>query len=124
MTPALSLTDPSCEALRNDEPAASGISLRWEAFETPQIIEPIITTEPRTRRHRLALGSWRDPACILRAVDGGALKLEAGEAGTRLLNAGESQIVARALAGFSRVERVGSDISIPSVSNELDLSEP
>ena len=65
-----------------------------------------------------------DPACILRAVDGGALKLEAGEAGTRLLNAGESQTVARALAGFSRVERVGSDISIPSVSNELDLSVP
>ena len=61
---------------------------------------------------------------MLRAVSDGALKLKAGEAGTRLLNAGESQIVARALARFSRVERVGSDISIPSVSNELDLSEP
>ena len=58
------------------------------------------------------------------AVGGGILKLEAGEADTRLLNADESQIVACALARFSRVERVGSDISIPSVSNELDLSVP
>ena len=64
---SLSRSTTICEAL-SDEPTASGVSLRSDAFETPKIIDPIIATVPRIRRHRLALSDWKDPACRLQAA--------------------------------------------------------
>ena len=60
-----------------------------DAVETPKIIDPIIATVPRIRRHRLALSGWKDPARRLQAAGRQDPRLEAGGVGTRALMAEE-----------------------------------